>query len=209
MKKLVLTCFVLADITILSLIGIVWWISHQAQDRLYESLSVIEFREVGLVFGTTPRVADGRRNLFFHHRIQAAKELYEADKIDTIIVSGDNEVESYNEPEYMKQALMEEGIPEDDIILDYAGFNTRDSVLRAKEVFGQSRITFISQKFQLERALFVASDIELDAIGYIATGIDFEVAPRVYLREVLARIKAFYDNIVDTPPRFLGESINI
>jgi len=102
---------------------------------MYTDISTLPHNNVGLVFGTTPRVYDGRRNLFFIHRIQAAKELYDADKIDIILVSGDNERESYNEPEYMQESLIENGIPEEDIVLDYAGFNTRDSVIRSKEIF--------------------------------------------------------------------------
>jgi SanA protein len=74
-------------------------------------------------------------NLFFSTRIEATKELFERGKIKHILVSGDNSQASYNEPEYMKQALMKAGVPESAITLDYAGFRTLDSIVRAKEVF--------------------------------------------------------------------------
>ena len=91
--------------------------------------------------------------------------LYERGKIHHILVSGDNSTAAYNEPEAMRKSLVKAGIPERDITLDYAGFRTLDSVVRASEVFGQgSGFTIISQPFHVERALFIARANHIDAI---------------------------------------------
>lgn len=108
-------------------------ISITTGNSLYRDIETIPNRTVGVLLGTSPGI-DGR-NLYFTTRIQATKKLYERGKIKKVLVSGDNATASYNEPLYMKNALIQAGIPEKDITLDYAGFRTLDSVVRAKEVF--------------------------------------------------------------------------
>lgn len=104
-------------------------------------------------------------NVFFSTRIEAAKTLYERGKIKHILVSGDNSTAAYNEPESMRKALLKAGIPKEDITLDYAGFRTLDSVVRANVIFGQENgFTIISQPFHVERALFLARANGIDAI---------------------------------------------
>lgn len=93
--------------------------------------------------------------------------------------------------------------------LDYAGLRTRDSILRARDIFGISKYTIISQEFHLDRALYHAISENIDAIGYAAESIPFSTAPRVYLREFLSRFIALYDRIVGTEPKFSGEKIHI
>lgn len=120
--------------------------------------------------------------------------LYEKGKIQKIIVSGDNSNASYNEPEYMRNSLVKAGIPESAITLDYAGFRTLDSVVRAKEVFSQTGgFIIISQPFHVERALFLAEKNNIDAIGYGAANVSFGIAPSVYFREIGARWLALFD----------------
>lgn len=177
--------------------------------RLYDNVRTIPHNQVGLLLGTSASLKDGRSNLFFLYRIRAATELFRAQKIQKIIVSGDNKHRSYNEPEQMQQALLDAGVPHEDIILDYAGLRTLDSVIRAKKVFGQKNITIISQPFHLRRALFIARYNDIDAIGYAAKDVPVGRAPRVYLREIGARIKAVFDTIRGTQPTFLGDMIPI
>ena len=204
-KKLIIISLILATLCLVA-----WThIERASGDALYTSVDDIPNNRVGLLLGTSPRLTDGRHNLFFLHRIQAATELYRSSKIDYILVSGDNRHASYNEPEEMKQALMKEAIPEDRIILDYAGLRTLDSVIRAREVFGQDSITIISQEFQVRRGLFLAEHHGIDALGYAADGVSFRIAPRVYIREVGARIKAMLDVLLDTRPKFLGPPVSI
>jgi len=111
------------------------YISWTVRGEIYRDVEKIPERDVGLLLGTSPSASDGRVNLFYTTRIEATKMLYEQGKIHHILVSGDNGTESYNEPEMMKKSLMNAGIPENAITLDYAGFRTLDSVVRAKEIF--------------------------------------------------------------------------
>ncbi|MEM6696956.1 MAG: ElyC/SanA/YdcF family protein, partial [Bacteroidota bacterium] len=111
-----------------------------AKDRLYKAVEEIPEHRVGLLLGTSQKLADGRTNLYYAYRIQAAADLYKAGKIEFILASGDNSVKSYDEPSDMKADLMAKGIPESKIYLDYAGFRTLDSVVRAKAIFGQQKL---------------------------------------------------------------------
>ncbi len=179
-------------------------ISVSVADRVYLSIETIPTREVGLVLGTTPGI--GGSNLFFTTRIEAAKELYERGKIRKIIVSGDNSDKSYNEPEYMKRALIKSGVPENIITMDYAGFRTLDSVVRASEVFSLTGgFTIISQPFHVERALWLAQANGIDAIGYGAANVSLEYGLYAYIREIPARWLALYDAWFGTQATVLGE----
>ncbi|MFN0197383.1 MAG: vancomycin high temperature exclusion protein [Planctomycetaceae bacterium] len=165
----------------------------------------IPSNKVGLLLGTS-KYAYGRHNLYFTYRVKAAAELYLANKVDCILVSGDNSTHDYNEPQDMKDALIASGVPETDIYLDYAGFSTLDSVVRAKEVFHVDALTIISQKFHCERAIYLAKSKGIDAVGFNAKDFHGPLALRVKLREYLARVKAFIDlNVLDSQPKFLGD----
>lgn len=182
------------------------FISWKTSGMIYRDVDVIPERQVGLLLGTSPSVT-GRVNLFYTTRIEAAKLLYEKKKIRHIIVSGDNATAEYNEPEAMKQSLLKAGIPESDITLDYAGFRTLDSVVRAEKVFSQTGgFTIISQPFHVERALYIAQENHIDAIGYGAANVSIQIAPRVYLREIAARWLAILDTWIGREPVVLGKT---
>lgn len=145
---------------------------------------------------------NGNNNLYFDYRIFATLELYKAGKINYILISGDNRKENYNEPEEMKKALMQRGVPEKYIYLDYAGFRTLDSVVRAKEVFGQSRLTIISQRFHNERAIYLAEKNGINAIGYNAKDVNAYSGLKTNIRELFARVKMFIDLAINKQPHF-------
>lgn len=176
----------------------------------FDDLSDIPHNRVGLLLGTAPHMIDGRDNLFFSYRIDTAVALFRAHKIDYILISGDNRTRGYNEPVAMQEALVAKGIPEEKLILDYAGFRTLDSVVRAKEIFGQDQFTIISQKFHNERAAFIAQHYDIDAICANAKDVPLTLSPRVRIREILARVNVVLDMyILNTQPKFLGEKIEI
>src|SRR5690606_7505330 len=117
-------------------------VKKSAEGLTFESVAEIPYNDTGLVLGTTKRERGGKGvNQYFLHRMEAAYELYQKGRISFLIVSGDNSVLEYNETRDMKKYLVEMGIPEDCIVEDFAGFSTLDSVIRAKEVFGQDSIT--------------------------------------------------------------------
>jgi SanA protein len=191
----------------------VWWSNERVEDfavdKIYDSVEEIPFNRVGLLLGTSKYIPDGRLNLFYLYRLDAALELFEAGKLEFLLISGDNSVEQYNEPQSMKDDLVERGVPEEKIYLDYAGFRTLDSVIRAKEIFGLKGFTVISQQFHNERAIFVAADMELDVVGFNAEDVNYFVSLRVRLREKVARAWMMMDLFIGTDPKFLGEEIVI
>jgi len=165
----------------------------------------LQYNEVGLLLGTS-RYAYGGPNLYFVHRINAAAELYRAGKVKSILVSGDNSRASYNEPRDMNEALIAAGVNAEDIYLDYAGFSTLDSVVRASKVFNIKSLTVISQQFHCERAIYIARAHGIKAVGYAAKDVSGASATRVKVREYLARAKAVMDvAIIGTEPTYYGD----
>lgn len=179
-------------------------ISISTHNSLYRSIDTIPEHEVWVLLGTSPGINSS--NLFFKTRIEAAKELYERWKIHHIIVSGDNSDASYNEPEYMRAALIKWWIPSNDITMDYAGFRTLDSIIRASKVFSLTGwFTIISQPFHVERALFLAQHNNIEAIGYGAANVSLKFGLYAYIREIPARWLALYDAWFGTDATVLGK----
>jgi SanA protein len=175
----------------------------------YNTPLKIPHNRTGLVLGTSKYLAEGGLNQYFINRIDAATELYNAGKIDYIVVSGDNALKAYNEPREMRKALMQRGIPKEKIYLDYAGFRTLDSVVRAEQIFRQRSITIITQDFHNERAIYIARHHKIDAIGYNAKPVG-DTTFTSSVREFFARIKCIFDvYILESKPKFLGETIEI
>ncbi len=192
------------------IIGFYYLVSSSANQRIFSEIDKVPYNHVGLLLGTSKYSGPGLINQYYQFRIEAAVGLFKAGKIDYIIVSGDNSHDSYNEPREMRRDLMAAGIPEDRIILDFAGFRTLDSVIRSKEVFGQQSVTIISQEFQIERAIYIAVKNDIDAIGFAAKDVSNVWAYANFMREYLARVKLMLDlYLFDTQPKFLGEKIVI
>lgn len=203
-------CVVLASLVVI-FCGIVAYANITAvwasRGRLYDNISNLPEEKVALVFGTTDRV-NGRENRYFRYRIDATVRVWKAGKIKTIIVSGDNRTQYYNEPEKMKLALVERGIPADRIVCDYAGLRTLDSVVRAKEIFGTTSMMVISQRFQNQRAVYLAKANGIDAVGFNARDLETHAGMKTKIREVGARVKMWLDvNFLNTRPSHLGERI--
>lgn len=181
----------------------------ETKDFVSDDLQTLPQEKVGLLLGTAKTLKDGQKNLYFRYRIDAAERLYKSGKIQYIIVSGDNSRKDYNEPEDMKQELIARGVPEQHIYEDFAGFRTLDSVVRAKEIFGQERFIIISQKFHNERAIFIAQQKGITAYGYNAQDVHQYAGLKTKIREYFARVKVFYDLYLGVEPKFGGEKIKI
>ncbi len=177
---------------------------------MYDDVLVIPYNRVGVLLGTSPKGRSGKPNVFYIRRVEACVALYKAGKIDRILVSGDNSRTTYDEPTCIKEDLIAAGVPDSVIYLDYAGFRTYDSMVRAKEVFGLSSFTIISQPFHNERALYIATRKGLDVIAFNALDVQLRRWQiRMTVREWLARTKAVMDVYTCKQPHFLGELITI
>jgi len=187
---------ILALVVLSVIIGCQIAVLNAAKGRLYADVNEIPHREVGLLLGTNPKGRTGRPNQFFLRRIDATVALYEAGKIDRIIISGAKRDDDYDEPEAMRAELVRRGIPNNILILDGEGFRTINSVVRAKEVFKVDTLTIISQQFHNERTLFLAKHLGSDAIAYNAANTQSRRWKYIMIfRECFARVKAVFEVI--------------
>ncbi|MFB9052486.1 vancomycin high temperature exclusion protein [Formosa undariae] len=208
-KKILIIISILVLFNLVLIYGANTAIETNAKNKTFTESNQIPKNKVGLVLGTSKFLTNGELNLYFKYRIDATVDLFENGKIDFVLVSGDNGTINYDEPTDFKASLMQRGIPENKIVLDYAGFRTLDSVVRAKEIFGQTEITVISQQFHNERAIYLANKNGIKAIGFNAKDVSARYGLKVQLREYLARTKVFLDILFGVQPKFLGEKIVI
>ncbi|RKF15938.1 SanA protein [Alginatibacterium sediminis] len=179
-------------------------LSWSVRKQIIDDFAQVEPVPVALILGTSKYVGK-RKNIYYETRLEAGAQLYLRGLVQGLIVSGDNATRYYNEPITMYNDLMSEGIPSAHITMDYAGFRTLDSIVRAQKVFGQTQFIIVSQRFHVERALFIANYYGIKAIGFAVENAPIEYHWRVRLREVLARAKAVFDlYISNEKPRFLG-----
>ena len=187
-----------------------WWIQSSTKKQIYSSVNDVPARKVGLVLGTARLINGTYRNPYFDTRIETAATLFKAGKVKHLLVSGDNSIESYNEPEDMQKALIKAGVPASAITLDYAGFRTLDSVVRCAKIFGQDQFVLISQAFHTPRALFIANFYGLDAIAINTKSVLKSHWTKPKIREYLAKCKAVLDlYILRKQPKFLGKKEKI
>ncbi|QOY91801.1 SanA/YdcF family protein [Paludibaculum fermentans] len=171
-----------------------WWmVNRNAAGRTYNTAEAVPPRSVGLVLGCSRKLPDGRTNAFFTHRIQAAAQLYRAGKVSYLLVSGDKHGPAYDEPADMRDSLIRAGVPADRIYRDDAGFSTRESILRARWIYGQTRLTVVSQEFHNQRAIWFARQQGIDAIGFNAAEVTVFGSFGTRVREVLARSDLMLD----------------
>ncbi len=184
-------------------------VSNGTKNRIYSSTEEIPANKIGLLLGTGKYLTNGHVNLYYKYRLDAAYELFRSGKIKYILISGDNSRKDYDEPSMMKEDLIAMGIPASRIELDYAGFRTFDSVVRCKEVFCERSITVISQQFHNERALFIAQNKGIKAVGFNAKDVNRRYGITTNVRERLARTKLMLDILFGIGPKFLGDEIPI
>lgn len=180
------------------------WISWQARHYIITTIDQLPQFDVAVVLGTSKFL--GRTlNDYYLHRIEAAIELEQRNKVNYFLLSGDNAHRSYNEPWTMKRDLLRAGVASEKIHLDYAGFRTLDSIVRAKRIFATDDFLIVTQRFHCERAIFIARHHKINATCLAVPGPKNHLGYKVRLREVFARSKAFLDlYLLDTQPKFLG-----
>ncbi|KAA9001045.1 outer membrane permeability protein SanA [Affinibrenneria salicis] len=207
-KRLIFSLLIAVGALVLSAIALDRWIGWKTAPDVYDDLQALPHRQVGVVLGTAKYLRTGVINQYYLYRIQGALNAYNSGKVNYLLLSGDNALQSYNEPMTMRRDLIGAGVPPGDIVLDYAGFRTLDSIVRTRKVFDTNDFTIITQRFHCERALFIAQHLGIQAQCYAVP------APKnmltVRLREIAARIGALNDlYLLKREPRFLGPLIPI
>ncbi|MGW3118462.1 SanA/YdcF family protein [Streptomyces sp. NPDC001107] len=158
--------------------------------------------EVAVVFGAG--LWNGEPSPYLANRLKAAAELYREGRVEVVLVTGDNSRKDYDEPDAMRTYLKKHGVPEGRIVSDYAGFDTWDSCVRAKKIFGVDRAVLISQGFHIRRAVALCEAAGVDSYGI---GVDAKHDVTWYYggtREIFAAGKAALDAVFHPDPRFLG-----
>ena len=188
-----------------------WWICSAASGRIITEADRLPINDVGLVLGTSKFTGNsGSPNPFFEGRLNAAVQLYRAGKVRHLLVSGDNGRKSYDEPSWMRDGLIARGVPAKSITLDYAGFRTLDSVVRAEAVFGLKRFTIITDDFHEPRSVFLARARGLDVVGFPSDPVPWIWSKKARTRELLSRVCACLDvYVLHTNPRYFGPRVVI
>lgn len=163
--------------------------------------------EVALVLGASV-TSRGVLSPVLKERADTAAQLYQSGRVKKILVTGDNSTLEYDEVYPVGKYLMALGISQDDIFLDYAGFDTYSSMYRARDVFGVTSVLVVTQKFHLSRAVFIARSLGLDAYGVDAAAPD-EHFFALSVREIPASLKASYDIWFGRVPKYLGEQFPV
>ena len=209
MKKVLKHLLILCVFWIFLVGYINYYIVLEAREHIYSEIENTPEKSVGLVLGASV-LSSGIPSGILQDRLDSAYELYEIGKIENILVSGDNSREEYNESDAMGDYLVNKWVPEDDVYRDYAGFDTYDSMYRAEYIFGVTNMMIFTQEYHLSRSVYIARKLWIEAVWFISDKHIYAGIKKYKTREVLSRIKAFFDvKILKSQPKFLGESIEI
>lgn len=198
---LILSLLVLTGLLLPKLIVLLY-----AMPRTFAVLDVPAER-VAIVFGAG-LLRDGSAGPVLRDRVETAVQLYQQSKVDKLLMSGDNRFVEYNEPEAMRQYALDLGVPDEDIVLDYAGRRTYDTCYRAKHIFQVDSAILVTQAFHLPRALFLCNWFGIESTGVEADNHYFLKRSRIYwnTRELFANFQAVWDVMIAKPLPVLGES---
>ena len=154
-------------------------------------------------------VRNGKPTPMLKDRLLTGIELYKSGAVKKLIMSGDHGSEDYDEVNIMKSFAVDNGVPDEDIFMDHAGFSTYETVYRAKEIFEADNIIIVSQEYHLYRALYIAEKLDVKAVGVSADLRTYRGQKMRDLREILARDKDFFNCIIKPEPTYLGEKIPV
>ncbi|BAN97192.1 hypothetical protein E05_24260 [Plautia stali symbiont] len=208
LKRVFFGLFIIILLVMATALGLDRWISWRTAPFIYEDVASLPHRQVGVVLGTAKYYRTGVINQYYLYRIQGALNAYNSGKVNYLLLSGDNALQSYNEPMTMRRALIKAGVDPSDIVLDYAGFRTLDSIVRTRKVFDTNDFIIITQRFHCERALYIAQHLGIQAQCYAVPSPKNMLSVR--FREVGARLDALADlYLMKREPRFLGPLVPI
>jgi len=188
--------------------GLRIWVNARTAGRIYTNAGEVPPAPVALVLGAG-LWRDGSPTPALYDRVATAVDLYQAGRVKKLLMSGDNRFVNYNEPAAMKKLAVQLGAPAEDIVLDYAGRRTYDSCYRAKEIFGVRKVVVVTQRFHLDRALFLCDALGVESVGVVADRRVYQTLRWWELREVLATAGAWWDVNVRHPMPVLGEKLPI
>jgi SanA protein len=195
--------------TVVLLGGLRLWVEQKYRDRIYTCAEDVPPRSVALVPGAG-LWPDGSLTPVLADRVATAADLYHAGTVQKLLCSGDNRFVDYNEPQRMLEYAVSLGVPEEAIVLDYAGRRTYDTCYRARDIFGLERVVVVTQRFHAARALYLCDALGVDAVAVLADLQDYTIRRVTWeTREYPALALAWWDVNVRHPLPVLGEPLPI
>ncbi|MFF5383391.1 SanA/YdcF family protein [Pedobacter suwonensis] len=202
--KLLLYAIILSVIIVL---GINLLIKHQTDPLIYFNAQNVPKTKVAIIFGAG--INNNKPGKYLKDRLDAGIKLYNNQKIDKILLSGDNGTDAHDELTVMKLYCYEHGVDTNKIYLDYAGFDSYSTLYRSKFIFKIDTAILVSQKYHLNRCVNIGNKLGIKSYGFAADQGTYQGFKYASFREYLAIVKSAIDLIIDRKPRFLGEPVNI
>ena len=199
---------ILAGAVLIALWELRAWFQVRAADRIYTDVNSVPPTPVALVLGAG-LWKNGTPTPALYYRVATAVDLYKAGKVKKLLMTGDNRFVDYNEPEAMRKLAVQLGVPNEDIVLDYAGRRTYDSCYRAREIFEVKQAIVVTQRFHLDRSLFLCDTMGVSSVGMVADRRVYQTLRWWELREALATAAAWWDVNISHPVPVLGERLPI
>jgi vancomycin permeability regulator SanA len=207
-RRTLVILLVLFALGLAAIVAFKVWVDVQTTGLIYmPDDSRLPVHHVAMVFGAGLDDSGGPSEMLYD-RVVTAADLYKANKVDKLLMTGDNSEVDHNEVEAMRRTAIQLGVNDNDIVLDYAGFNSWDSCYRAREVFGVTEATLVTQRFHLPRALYACNALKVNSVGVVA---DRQSYSTIYneLREYPALVSTAWRILVNDQPRFLGPKVDI
>jgi SanA protein len=192
-----------------TMVGAWWWLDSEAKPYATDRIDAAQSADVALVLGAAPFLDDGRPNRFFEYRLDAAADLFRAGKVKYLLASGDSIHPSYDETTAMKRGLVKRGVPAEAIYRDTAGVRTLDSVLRARDLYGQSRLVIVSQDYHVRRAVWLARQHGIEAYGLDAHNVSPFDALDSWARQFPSALKAVLDIWTGSVAQYRGKPVRV
>lgn len=209
-KYVIKISILISALGMMALLAIHFYVNKSTSNLIIDDIEVIDIekRQTGLILGAYVR-NDGQLSNMFEDRVNTAIALYKAGKIEKILISGDHGTTDYDEVNAARKFILSKGVKAEDVFLDHAGFDTYDSLYRAKHIFEVEDIYVITQNFHLPRAVYIAKSLGIDAKGAAADRREYLGIKYNYLREIPANGKAFLNVVFKSKSTYLGEAIPI
>ena len=208
MIRIAVTVVCAAFLCAATFIGVQIYIVRSAKNFILTDVTNAPECDAVMVLGAKV-YSNGKPSPLLRDRLDYGYEIYTQGKVKKILLSGDHGQTEYDEVNVMRDYLLERGVPREDIFMDHAGFNTYDSMYRAKAIFGIGSLLVSTQDFHMARSVYIARKLGIDAYGYPCEDKPIYAMGKMKLRESLARVKAVFDVTVKRNPQYLGDAIPI
>lgn len=197
----------LSILGLIALVSVNLYVKSSTREDIHYTLQQLPKNDVGIIFGAG--INGDQPSKYLKDRLDAGILLYKSNRINKILLSGDNGREGYDELTVMKKYCFKHGVDTTKIFIDYAGFDTYSTLFRAKSIFKVKSATLVSQEYHLNRAIYIGQKLGVNSVGFSANSGTYLGYKYVTFREYLSIFKSFLDVLRNREPHFLGKPIDI